>query len=40
MAVPMMLFYEVGIQILAIMEKRRQRKEAEEAAELEDDPKD
>lgn len=35
MAVPMLIFYELGIQILAILEKRRLRKEAEEAAEPE-----
>jgi sec-independent protein translocase protein TatC len=31
MAVPLMLFYEVGIQLLAVFEKRRKRKEEEEA---------
>lgn len=35
MAVPMLIFYELGIQILAILEKRRLRKEAEEATEPE-----
>ncbi len=34
MAVPMLIFYELGIQILAVLEKRRLKKEAEEAAEL------
>jgi sec-independent protein translocase protein TatC len=37
MAVPMILFYEIGIQVLAIFEKKRAKEEAREAAE-EDQP--
>jgi len=33
MAVPLMLFYEVGIQLLAIFEKKRRKREEEEAGE-------
>jgi len=32
MAVPLMLFYEVGIQLLAIFERKRKRREEEEEA--------
>ncbi len=35
MAVPMLIFYELGIQILVIFEKRRRKKEAEEDREPE-----
>jgi len=33
MAVPLMLFYEVGIQLLAVFERRRKRREEEDAEE-------
>jgi len=33
MAVPLMLFYEVGIQLLAVFEKKRRKREEEEAEE-------
>ncbi len=40
MAVPMLIFYELGIQILVILEKRRLKKEAQEEAELESSEKE
>ncbi|MGD9818770.1 MAG: twin-arginine translocase subunit TatC [Desulfomonilaceae bacterium] len=36
MAVPMMLFYELGIQVLVIFERRRRKKEERVASELEE----
>ena len=33
MAVPLMLFYEVGIQLLVLFEKKRKKREEAEAAE-------
>jgi Sec-independent protein secretion pathway component TatC len=39
MAVPMLLFYEVGIQVLAMFEKKREReRKRQEEAEAQDLP--